>query len=487
MQSPLSTWCWPGPAELPLPRPVLFWFRRDLRLADHPGLTAAAAEGPVIPVFVLDPDTEAIGAAPKWRLGEALASLADRLEASGSRLILRRGPALDALAGLALETGAGAVHWSRLYEPGARRRDTAVKAGLKAAGIRALSHPGHLLFEPMQVATGTGGPYRVFTPFWKAIRDRVSGSPLPAPGRLAGPDRWPSSDRLEDWHLGRAMHRGGAIVAGHARIGEAAARDRLDRFLDQGIADYAAARDRLDREGTSRLSENLAWGEISVRSCWQGAVQARMGGSAGAEAFLRELGWREFAHYLAFHTPWITERDWAPAWQGFPWRADNAEATRWRRGLTGEPLVDAAMRQLFVTGTMHNRARMVTASYLTKHLLTDWRVGRDWFADTLIDWDPASNALGWQWVAGSGPDAAPYFRVLNPALQAGKFDPEGGYRARFLANFRSGPQHGDALAYFDAVPRGWGLAPDMDYPAPLIGLAEGRARALAAYNAHRKA
>lgn len=464
-------------------RPLILWVRRDLRLGDQPMLAAAVATGrPLLPVFILDPETAALGAAPKWRLGLSVAAFARALEGVGLRLILRRGPALDVLRGLVADVGAGGVWWSRLYDPASVARDTAVKAALKADGIEARSFAGHLLHEPWQVQTGQGGFYKVFTPYWKALRGLAVAAPDPAPARLRGPDAWPASDRLEDWRLGAAMRRGAEVVLRHQAVGETAARAKLQAFLGGPVARYAEARDFPAVAGTSRLSENLTYGEIGIREVWHAGMHARDEGRAGAESFLRELAWREFSYHLMHHTPHITRANWKPDWDGFPWRGDSPDAERWRRGLTGEPFVDAAMREMYVTGTMHNRARMIAGSYLTKHLLTHWRLGLDWFADCLTDWDPAANAMGWQWVAGSGPDAAPYFRVFNPAGQAEKFDPKGDYRRRFVAELSRSPGP-EALAWFDAVPRSWGLSPGSPYPAPVIDLAEGRARALAAYGA----
>ena len=465
--------------------PLILWFRRDLRLDDHPMLAAAVAQGrPLIPVFILDPETEGQGAAARWRLGLAVAAFSAALERIGSRLTLRRGPALDVLQALCAETGAGAVHWTRAYDPVAKARDTAVKAALKLQGLEADSHPGALLHEPWTVETKEGGFYRVYTPFWRAVKDRSVGLPSAAPATLAAPDTWPASDRLEDWRLGAAMNRGAAIVTGYQAVGEAAARARLDRFLDGPVVEYRTARDLPAGEHTSRLSENLTYGEIGPRRIWHAGWRALQDGKAGAEHFLKELVWREFAYHLVFHTPHIVSGNWKADWDGFPWRGDSPDAERWRRGMTGEPFVDAAMREMYVTGTMHNRARMIAASYLTKHLLTDWRVGLAWFADCLTDWDPASNAMGWQWVAGSGPDAAPYFRIFNPATQAEKFDPERVYLHRFVAELcrRPGPE---ALSYFEAVPRSWGLSALGRYPEPVVSLAAGRDRALEAYGARK--
>lgn len=461
--------------------PLILWIRRDLRLADHPALGQAAASGrAVIPVFVLDEVAEGYGAAPKWRLGEGLAAHARALEGIGSKLVLRRGPALEVLRALLAETGAGAVWWQRAYDPEAQARDTRVKAALKAEGVEARSFAGALLFEPWEVATGQGGYYKVYTPFWKAVKGREVATPAAAPKALRAPVTWPASDLLRDWALGAAMDRGAAVVASHARVGEAAALDRLQGFLAERVGPYREARDHPGRAATSGLSENLAWGEIGPRSIWHGGMRALQAGAAGAEHFLKELVWREFAAHLMHHAPGLASRNWREGWDAFPWRGESDAAERWRRGMTGEPFVDAAMREMYVTGTMHNRARMIAASYLTKHLLTDWRLGLAWFQDCLIDWDPASNAMGWQWVAGSGPDAAPYFRVFNPAGQAEKFDAEGAYRRRWIAEGQAQPPQ-TAQDFFAACPRAWGLSPGQPYPRPVISLAEGRERALAAY------
>ena len=464
--------------------PSLVWLRRDLRLDDHPALRVAREDGgPVIPVFVLDPETEAIGAAALWRLGLSVADLASRLEAIGSRLVLRRGEAADVLGALARETGARAVHWSRLYAPETVARDKAVKAALAEAGIGAESHPGFLLRDPWTVETKSGGPFKVFTPYWNTVGPLGAPDPLPAIRTLPPPEAWPRSERLEDWRLDARMNRGAAVVAAHVHVGELAARRRLDDFLDDRIETYAADRDRPDMAGSSGLSENLTYGEISPRTVWHAAVRRQRDGARGTEAFLRELVWREFAWSLHWSAPDFATANWRRDWDGFPWRGDNSDAERWRRGLTGEPMVDAGMREMYVTGTMHNRVRMLAASYLTKHLLTDWRIGRAWFEDCLIDWDPASNALGWQWVAGSGPDAAPYFRVFSPARQAERFDPDGAYRHRFLPG-REGMSE-DAAAWFKAVPGSWGLSPDDPYPGPVVDPRDGRRRALDAYAGHR--
>ena len=465
-------------------QPLILWFRRDLRLSDHPMLAAAVASGrPLLPVFVLDAQAEALGAAAKWRLGLGLARFAETLAAMGQRLILRRGEALAVLQGLIAETGAAGVMWQRMYDPQAVARDTSVKAALKAQGLVAESFPGALLIEPWEVATGQGGFYKVYSPFWKAVSARGFAAPVPAVKTLRAPQIWPASDNLDDWQMGAAMRRGAAVCFPHQRVGEEAALARLDEFIESAVDRYKAERDFPGQIGaTSGLSENLAWGEIGPRTIWAAGQRAMHQGDAGAEHFCKELVWREFAYHLMHHSPHILTRAWREEWDSFPWRGDNPQAEIWRHGMTGEPFVDAAMREMYVTGKMHNRARMIVASYLTKHLMTDWRVGQAWFADCLTDWDEASNAMGWQWVAGSGPDAAPYFRVFNPAGQAEKFDSDAAYRHHWIAELSSRPGAA-ALSYFDAVPKRWKLSPAQAYPAPMINLAEGRDKALAAYAA----
>lgn len=467
--------------------PILIWFRRDLRLSDHPALSEACASGrPVIPVFIHDETVSALGAAPKFRLRLGLEALQASLAAHGSRLILRRGPAIEVLRELIDQTGAGAVCWSRLYDPTARERDSRIKSDLKQRGIEARSHPGHLLFEPWTVETRTGGFYRVYSPMWRAVAGRDVGVPLPAPDRIPAPQTWPDSDRLQDWNMEAAMGGGASIVAAYNPSGEAAALDRLDQFTDEIIAGYKTQRDMVAIDGTSRLSDHLALGEISPRRCWAAARRAGDAGAPGAETFCKELVWREFAYHLMYHTPHILHDTWREDWRGFPWNTDSdlPQVVAWKQARTGVPFVDAALREMYVTGKMHNRARMIVASYLTKHLLTDWRIGMRWFEQHLTDWDPASNAMGWQWVAGCGPDAAPYFRIFNPVTQQQKFDPDNRYVDRWIAEGRKRPAQ-LALSYFEAVPRRWGLDPSDSYPDPVVGLAQGRERALAAYQSWR--
>ncbi|MFN3663104.1 cryptochrome/photolyase family protein [Yoonia sp.] len=463
--------------------PVIVWFRRDLRLSDHPALTAACDAGrPVVPVYIHDDQVAGLGAAQKLRLELALDVFGKALADKDSRLILRKGPALDVLRDLIRETGAGAVYWSRLYDTPAKDRDTKVKAALKEDGIEAKSFAGHLLFEPWTVETKTGGFYKVYTPMWKAVRGNDVGDALPRPGKIAAPDKWPASDDLDDWHLRRAMHRGADILATHCTVGEDAANTRLGQFIAHKVADYVTNRDLPGVKGTSNLSENLTFGEISPRVCWHAGKAALEDGKGDAEVFLKELVWREFAYHLAHHTPRILTDNWKADWNAFPWNTKlTPEVQAWQRGRTGIRFVDAAMREMYVTGTMHNRGRMIVASYLTKHLMTHWKIGLDWFADCLIDWDPASNAMGWQWSAGSGPDATPYFRVFNPVTQLDKFDKDRAYVKRWLAEEYKNPSD-TALSYFDMIPRSWGLSPGDAYPDSIVTTDEGRTRALDAYS-----
>ena len=469
--------------------PILLWFRRDLRLSDHPALTAAQASGrPVIPVFLHDECVDDLGAAPKFRLGLSVQALSDDLSRIGARLTLRRGAALASLQELIAQTGATSVWWSRLYDPTSIARDTGVKAALLEQGVEARSFDGHVLFEPWTVTTGAGGYYRVYTPFWNAVRGRPVADVIPTVSHLTNPAHWPETDTIADWNMSHAMRRGAAVVGAHVTVGERAAIDRLGNFGATRIDRYKTDRDFPALPATSGLSENLTYGEISPKTIWHAGWAAMERGAAGAEHFLKELVWRDFAYHLVYHSPELVSGNWRPEWNGFAWNTDEdrADVVAWKQGRTGVDFVDAAMREMYVTGTMHNRARMIVGSYLTKHLLTDWRIGQRWFADCLTDWDPAANAMGWQWVAGSGPDAAPYFRVFNPDGQADKFDADGRYRRRWIAEGQGNPPE-TALSYFDAVPRSWGLFPKMPRAKPHLTLAQGRERALAAYQELRGA
>ena len=416
-----------------------------------------------------------------WAL--ALRILRKTLEGIGSKLILKRGKALETLVKLVEETEAGAVWWSRAYDPDAIARDKAVKAALSDQGVDAQSHKGHVLFEPWTVETKTGGYYKVYSPMWKSVRDRDVADELPKVTSLKAPDNWPASDDLANWNMGAEMDRGADVVANYVCVGEEAAQARLEDFIKNKIAVYKEKRDFMAADKTSRLSENLTYGEISPRTLWHAGWRAVEEGKAGAEHFVKEVVWREFAYHLAYHTPHITTRSWREEWDSFPWKTDQREAHvwAWKKGRTGIALVDAAMREMYTTGTMQNRGRMIVGSYLTKHLMTHWKIGMEWFEDCLIDWDPASNAMGWQWIAGCGPDAAPYFRVFNPDTQAEKFDKNREYRARYLAEPYANADT-PAFEFFEAIPRNWKMEPRDDYPEPIVALDVGRKRALEAYS-----
>lgn len=442
--------------------PALVWFRQDLRLSDNPALAAALErKSAVVPVYVWAPEEEgawAPGGVSKWWLDRSLADLSAALEQRGSRLIIRRGPTQEALASLAMETGAAAVFWNRRYEPAAVARDSEVKAKLRARGLLATSFNGSLLFEPWTIRNRNGQPFRVFTAFWRAcLAAPVAPLSTDAPNRLPGPDTWPQSLDLADLELKPAVD----WAAGFCEVwqpGESGARRHLRRFLQDAIAGYPVNRDRPDVAGTSRLSPHLHFGELSPGQVWR-AVSDQMEGRAEAcEGYLRQLVWREFAHHLLYYHPESCTQPLRPEFGRFGWRFDPVLFRAWKRGRTGYPLVDAGMRELWHTGWMHNRVRMVVASFLVKHLLIGWQEGAAWFWDTLVDADLANNTLGWQWIAGCGADAAPYFRIFNPAIQAAKFDPQEDYVHRWVPELKR----------------------RTGYPSPVVDHDEARGRALAA-------
>jgi len=473
-----------------MPQPLIVWFRQDLRLADNPALLAAVASGaPVVPLYVLDDDTAGawrLGGASRWWLHESLRALAADLAARGASLVLRRGPADRVVAAVVAEIGAGAVHWNRSYDPLAIDRDTRIKADLRERNIAAESHDAALLFEPWRIATGGGAPYRVFTPFHKACL--AVGEPTPpgvAPSRLLGMAGI-ASDRLDDWALTPSKPDWTGGLRSAWTPGEAGAAARVTRFLRDGMADYASRRDLPGVPGTARISPHLHFGEIGPRQVWQAVTMAAAGDprrKAGAAAFLRELVWREFSHHLLFHFPHLPERCFRPEFEEFPWAPDGTRLRAWQRGLTGYPLVDAGMRELWTTGWMHNRVRMVAASFLVKHLLQPWQDGAAWFWDTLVDADLANNAASWQWVAGCGADAAPYFRIFNPTLQGQKFDPDGTYTRRWVPELSRLPDRYLQAPWTapGAVLAKAGVELGRTYPKPIVEHDAARRAALAAY------
>jgi len=486
------------PKPTPDPRPVILWFRRDLRLADNPALAAAAESGrPVLPVFILDEESvgmRPLGGASRWWLHHSLASLAAELRKKGAALLFRRGKSAAIIDDLVEETGAHAIYWNRLYEKPVIDRDSALKAALKKRGIDAKSFNASLLIEPWEIATKSGQPFRVFTPFWKALAPMIAAArPAPAPDSIPGFAGGLESDELDSWHLRPTKPNWAAGFSDHWTLGENGAREQAARFRDTALADYRRLRDAPGESGTSRLSPHLHFGEIGPRQLWY-AVRFWLDRCAagnpedGGVAFLRELGWREFNQHLLYHFPTLPTANVDDRFDGFGWRDDKAGLAAWQRGLTGYPIVDAGMRELWQTGWMHNRVRMAAASFLVKHLLIDWRAGERWFWDTLVDADPANNAGNWQWVAGCGFDAAPYFRIFNPILQGERFDTDGAYVRRWVPEiaklpdkYLHKPWEAPAAVLDEA-----GVILGETYPVPIVDHKAARARALDAYAAIKK-
>ena len=468
--------------------PAILWFRHDLRLDDQPALAAVLQSGrPVVPVYILDPepaDGRPPGSASRWWLHHSLESLAAKIEGLGGQLILRRGPAVNALRQLAEEIGAAAVYFTRAAEPDAAAVEKHLNATLGNT-VELHRFGGQLLFAPEQVLKDDDTPYRVFTPFWRACcRLPAPSVAIAAPTRWPAPDPSPASEQLADWQLLPTRPDWAVGLREAWQPGEAGAEAALDLFLDARVRDYKGDRDRPDRPGTSRLSPHLRFGEISPRRVWHAAEAhaVRAGGGNGVEAFLRELGWREFSYHLLHHFPQLPDTPLRPEFSDFPWRDDDAALQRWQQGLTGYPIVDAGMRELWATGWMHNRVRMVVGSFLVKDLLLPWQQGERWFWDTLVDADPANNAASWQWVAGCGADAAPFFRVFNPTLQGQKFDPQGAYVRRWIPELEHVP---DRLVH-KPWEAGGDDRPAPGYPQPIVDHAVARQRALAAFRAIKK-
>ena len=477
---------------------AIVWLRRDLRLTDQPALHHAASQhARVVPVFIYAPDEDGdwpLGGASQWWLHHSLSALSAALAACGSPLVIRRGASLASLQALVAETGATAVYWNRLYEPTAIARDKTIKEALRAQGLTAESFNSALLFEPWQVKTGAGDPYRVYSPFFRTLEARFGElrAPLPAPNRLQGSAQPLKSEPVEALGLKPKIPWDTGFAA-HWQPGEAGAHARLARFAERPIATYRDLRDQPALDGAvSGLSPHLHWGEISpnqvlVRAQQADAEHTGAGAHSNIHHFVKELAWREFSHHLLYHYPTTPSVPMYPKFAGFPWRAkaDYARDLKaWQRGETGVPIVDAGMRQLWQTGIMHNRVRMIVASYLTKNLLIPWQEGAAWFWDTLVDASLPQNTLGWQWAAGCGADAAPYFRIFNPVLQGEKFDAEGAYVRRFVPELAQMPAkyiHKPWEAPSE-LRRACGLALDHCYARPIVELKASRDRALAAYD-----
>lgn len=472
-------------------KPIIVWFRNDLRLGDNRALAAATANGaPIIPVFIHDVAAAkawAPGGASNWWLHMSLASLGADIARMGGRLILRRGDTIDQLKVLAREAGAAAVYFTRAYEPWAKVLESRLKPSLEGAGIALKRYGGALLREPEELRTKAGDPFKVYSPMWRAlVALGEPRAPSPAPDRIAFAKPAPKSDELEALALLQTKPDWARAFRDRWSPGESGALVKLYRFLSDAMARYSDDRNRPDLPGTSRLSPHLHFGEISAHTCWHRArVAAAMQPKAekGLETFLKELVWREFSYHLLVHWPDLPEVPFRPEFNAFPWSEDAALLKAWQRGRTGYPIVDAGMRELWATGWMHNRVRMIAASFLVKDLLVPWQDGQAWFWDTLVDADLASNAASWQWVAGSGADAAPYFRIFNPVTQGVKFDPDGVYirqwvpeLARLPAPLIHEPWTAPALVLRQA-----GVELGKTYPSPIVDHAEARGRALAAF------
>jgi len=464
---------------------VIVWFRQDLRLADNPALDAAVASGAeILPLYILDDDNagdHAMGGASRWWLHRSLAALDDSLDGG---LLLLRGDAKALLPALAKEVDAAAIFWNRCYEPWRIERDTAIRTTLNDDEVSVRSFNGSLLFEPMHVLKADRTPYKVFTPFYR--KGCLEGSepprePLPAPASLRlfkGPD----GEGLDDlallpnipWY---------EDMDSTWQPGETGAMQRLHRFLDVGLDNYKEGRNRPDLENVSRLSPHLHFGEVSPNQVWYAAQEKGSEDRKDLEHFHSELGWREFSYNLLFHFPELPHQNLQRKFNRFPWRTDAEALERWQKGMTGVPIVDAGMRELWRTGYMHNRVRMIAASFLVKNLMLDWRLGEEWFWDTLVDADLASNSASWQWVAGCGTDAAPYFRIFNPVTQGNKFDPDGTYVREYVPEIKNIPDrylHSPWEAPAEVMNEA-GVELGKDYPLPIVDLRESRQRALDAF------
>lgn len=462
------------------PSGSLVWLRDDLRLDDNPALEQAVnLSQPLTVLFVLDEESEGIrplGGAARWWLHHSLAALGASLEAAGSRLLLRRGPAAAVVPEVAAATGATHLFWNRRYGLPERTVDAAIKAWAMEHGLVPASLQANLLFEPWTIRTGTGGPYKVFSPFWRAClaTDGIR-EPSPAPSTLpAPPPDAGAGDALDTWGLLPDSPDWSGGLAAEWTPGEAGARQRLEDFLAGPAEDYGTGRNLPGSEGTSRLSPHLRFGEVSPFRVWR-EISRRFPRQVPADVgiFRSELGWREFCWHLLYTNPDLATRNYRAEFDRFEWNhPGREELSAWQQGKTGYPLVDAGMRQLWSTGWMHNRVRMAAASFLVKNMLADWRTGEAWFWDTLVDADAASNPANWQWVAGSGADASPYFRIFNPVTQSRKFDAAGTYLRTYLPELK----HLDAKAVHEPWKSG-----TAGYPAPLVDLSLSRQRALDAY------
>ncbi|MCA9067293.1 MAG: deoxyribodipyrimidine photo-lyase [Planctomycetaceae bacterium] len=470
----------------------IVWFRNDLRIEDNAALTAAVDRGgSIVPIFIWAPEEEGDwppGSASRWWLHQSLKAMQKKLKSLGSRLILRKGPSEKTLSSLAKETNASAIYWNRQYEPALRKRDQQVEKHLSELLEIVATFNGNLMFEPDEIRTKQGDPYRVFTPFWKRCQDRDEPrEPLPAPEKLASPKSWPNSEELDTFELEPKIDWAGGMQETWTP-GEDGADERLTRFLQQSAKNYKTQRDYPGERGTSELSPHLHFGEISPYQIWHAVRHVtgddlRTTAGKSGQTYLSELGWREFAHHVLFHYPHTTDQPLNEKFQKFPWKSNKSASKAWQRGQTGIPIVDAGMRQLWETGWMHNRVRMVVASFLTKDLQITWLEGAKWFWDTLVDADLANNTLGWQWAGGCGADAAPYFRIFNPMTQGKKFDKEGHYVHHYVPELEGLPAaclHEPWEAKTSVLSQA-NVELGEDYPEPIVDHSNARKEALEAF------
>lgn len=477
--------------------PVILWFRDDLRLTDHRALKAALeSRAPVIPVFILDDGAAgnwSPGSASRWWLAHSLDCLRKSLEQCGVNLILRRGSTRELLATLVEETNASTIYFTRCYEPWAVALEHDLKAMFDTRSVSLKRYGGRLLREPEDLRTKTGDVYKVYTPFWRALSASYAPPPeIPAPQKIRSIKNDPKSEKLEHWKLLPLKPNWAVGFQDAWQPGEQGALKALEIFLSQALQTYSEDRNRPDKLGTSRLSPHLHFGEISPAQCWRATMAycaMHKGLDKGLETFLKEIVWREFSYSLLFHWPDLPEQPFRKDFAAFPWAKDVAHLKAWQLGQTGYPIVDAGMRELWHTGYMHNRVRMIVASFLIKHLLIPWQEGEAWFWDTLLDADLANNAASWQWVAGSGADAAPYFRIFNPITQGEKFDPDGLYVRRWVPELKKLPNavlYSPWMADKDTLKTA-GVTLGKNYPKPIVDHASARQRALDAYDAVKRA
>jgi deoxyribodipyrimidine photo-lyase len=467
---------------------TIVWFRQDLRLEDNPALNAACEKGEIIPLFILDDTDRELGGASKWWLHHSLTALGKSL----GGLVLRRGEPLSILKSLLNETKVDGIYWNRGYEPHIVKRDTEIKSSLGDDGHDVKSFRGSVVREPWEIETGSGGPYKVYTPFWKANLAKGIPDPIAAPREIKLAYYDAESETLKDWNLLPSNPDWSDGWQDLWQPGEEGAMNRLKEFLREGIQDYGELRNRPDLPNVSRLSPHIHFGEVSPRQICKIAYEdadANAKYSGDVKKFVAEVGWRDFANHLLFHFPEIPTKNWKPAFDDYPWRESEADLKAWQKGMTGYPMVDAGMRELWHTGYMHNRIRMLVGSFLVKHLQLHWSHGEAWFWDTLCDADLANNTSSWQWISGSGADAAPYFRIFNPISQGPKFDPNGDYVRKWCPELSKLPNkllHAPHEATSAELSKA-GIELGKTYPKPMVDHKEAREAALSGYEAVKSA